>query len=267
MYIMNLVLPLFTIIHPASLIFAIVAIIITYVMVVLHTRFKVPMEIRRVPQLDQIDDMMKSTAERGKPVMFIPGGLASTDSYTPAWGQIFEYVGQQAGSLNVRTITTSYMPDATVILGDYLREGFVKSGHPERFRIEDQVCIQGGTFTWSQGTVGLVQRYKPGAVFALGSWDWASHVNVLKAASLLPEKPLMIGGAGWVDLVSYCAVFCDYMFIGDQHMAAQAVLSGDPWHPSQLIGVDITKFILCGIIVAAIVAAYLGLPMSKANIW
>jgi hypothetical protein len=251
------------IIHIGTLVFTIVAIAITYICVLAKTKLKIPMDIRRLVQLDQIDEMVKSTAERGKPILFAPGGLASTDSYTPAWGTIYEHVGEMAGSLNLRTFTTSYLPDITVVLGDYLREGYIRSGHPERFRMEDQICIQGSTFTWTQGTIGIVQRIQPGAVFMLGSWDWASHVNVMKAASLLPDKPLMIGGAGWVDLVSYCSVFCDYLFIGDEHMAAQAVLSGDPWHPAQLIGVDFIKFMLIGVILAAFVVAALGSSISS----
>ncbi len=179
-------------IHIGSLIFTIVAIAITYICVLAKTKFKASMEIRRLVQLDQIDEMVKSTAERGRPILFAPGGLASTDSYTPAWGTIYEHVGEMAGSLNIRTFTTSYLPDIAVVLGDYLREGYVKSGHPERFRIEDQICIQGSTFTWTQGTIGIVQRVQPGAVFMLGSWDWASHVNVMKAASLLPAIILLL---------------------------------------------------------------------------
>jgi hypothetical protein len=235
----------------------------TYICLIAGVKLGVPMTIRRIIQLDQIDEMVKSTAERGRPILITPGGLTATDSYTPAWGTIFAHVGEMAGNLNLRIVSTYYLPAITIVMQDYIRDGYTRAGHPERFRPDDHMCILGSTFTWTQGTIGVAQRLQPGAAFIMGSWDWASHVNVMKALTLNPIKPIMMGGAGWVDLVAFCSVFCDYVMIGDQHMAAQAVLSEDPWHPAQLIGVDIIKLMFVAILILAFITAALNIPFLE----
>jgi hypothetical protein len=249
-----------TIIHPATLLFFLTAMAIMFAALIAHTKLNIHLKIRRVDQLDQIDQMIKSTAERGRPILITPGGLTAADTYAPSWAAMFQYIAEQAGKLNIRVYSTYYLADGLAFLGDRIREGYIRSGHPELYRPEDQLFIS-GNYTWTQGTIGLAQRIQPGAAFVIGSWDNACHVNVMKALSLNPEKPLMMGGCGWYDGTAYCGVMCDYSWIGDQHMAAYAMLSGDPTHPTLVAALDFVKLMFIAIPFITFTAAILGVNL------
>ena len=224
-----------------------------------------PVTIRRLPYLDQIETAVNSSAERGKPIINLPCGWMS--AIVPALGRgfydVYKHVSTMAGELNVRMYGATADAAFHTVYENYCRQGFIASGHPERYREEDQLTIIGGSYAWSTGAIGLVQRTQPGVALFLGMWGWNAQVNVLKACQLLPEKCVMVGAGTYPDNVTYLVAMCDYTMLSDECLAVASVLKKESYFDAKLVGLDLMKLLMVGLLVGSFILAALGIDIVQ----
>ena len=202
-------------------------------------------ELRSIPRLDVLDEVVKSSSERGRPILLSYGGLnpASTmESVLIASANVLTArTAKTCGDLGIPMYTTALRPQAFMMMLDSVRQGYLESSHPEAFRNENNYYTTDGivgTYT----NVSQAVQHNVGTYIQIGYLHMCSNVCVLEAVR-------RIGGTSWtmenaIDTQALGLVFADYTMLGEEQVAAGAFLRKDPLETACAIGGDFAKFLL-----------------------
>ena len=216
-------------------------------------------ELRIIPRLEALDEVVKSCAERGRPIVFTYGGLnpASTmESILIASANVLlSRTAKTCGDLGIPLYTVALHAQTFMLMRDSARQGFLESAHPEAFREENNYYSTDGivgTYT----NVSQVVQHNAGAYIQIGYLHMCSNVCVDEAVK-------RVGGVAWtmenaIDTQPLGLLFADYTLLGEEQVAAGAMVRKDPLEISCIIGGDFVKLVLIALMVVYIVKQSLG---------
>jgi hypothetical protein len=121
---------------------------------------------------------------------------------------------------------------------DYMRQGYVEAGHPERFREQNILWMPGG-YSVVLGTIGVIEREDTHAVINWGVNWWGTQCPILETA--VRRGAFLIAGQNWTGEGAMCAMFTDLVAVCEELTAAGVYVSGDPVQGATLFGEDIVK--------------------------
>jgi len=209
-------------------------------------------EIRPLEALEAIWEGVGRCAEMGRPVMILPGisGLGSPE--TLAGLTIFGEVAQRSAEIGVTPISSASSSEVILASEAIIRSAFTSAGKPELYATGKYVRWFGGDqFSYAVGAAGQVIADKPGMCLQIGYFLF----DVIVAAETGSRVgSIQIGGT--LGSLNMLAMFCDYVFIGEEIYAASASISRDKMATATIAGQDWVKLI---VIVLLIVGAILGL--------
>jgi len=220
--------------------------------------------VRRVPSIDAIEEIVKSCAERGKALHFTPGAfvLASRSwamggaaTFVPAAVAICKSVARTCGDLNIPFYVTSSCPNYNLLLIDATRQGYLESTHPERFD-PTKISYVASHQTAQTRQLALIESGVLGGHIAIGFYWCTQHLPLVEACAR--HSVVQLFGLNFPDLNAPCIVGSDYAPLSDEISAAGAYLSKDPLQTATLLGGDIMKMFIIGIVLVLTAAFLLG---------
>lgn len=217
-------------------------------------------EIRKIPLVDAYEDIVASSAERGRPVFInmkrgreVGGSMASNQAFM----ETIRYVCKNAGDAGAGVVMFTNDERAYLQGKDYARQGYLESRRPELFKDEDYLFIAGGE--WESGgkelyMLGEIRRQKPGGLISLGNF-FSEVINTAEVANEEGALTAACADGGWETCFNAC--ICDFYSMGDEYVGAAAWMVGqeNPKTLEALIGGDVIKIsILIGMMVVFIAA-------------
>ncbi len=204
-------------------------------------------QIRRLPALDAVEEAVGRATEMGRPVHFSPGIVALTHERSPqtlAGLSVLSYVAKLCARYDTGLITTIMLPDVYVVAEDVVKQSFLAEGKADRYQPDMVQFIGAEQFAYAAAAVGIMYREKVAANIMIGSW--------LAEALLLTEAGAQSGGiqvtgSATVAQLPFLVVASDYCLIGEEIYAASAYLSGNPVELAVVMGQDLAKVLVIGI--------------------
>jgi len=206
------------------------------------------MFIRRIPGLAAIEEAVGRATEMGRPMLFSTG-LWGIDIVTLQALAILSYIvrlaARQATRLIVATASSSLLPVAE----ESVREAYTSAGRPEAHRPEDVRFVSEEQFSYALGTIGIMARERTATNFLFGAF-FAEALMLTENGRVLGA--LQVAGCPDPTQIPFFIATCDYVVIGDEYYAASAYLTREPTLTGSLVGQDLAKALLIGLILAGI---------------
>jgi hypothetical protein len=216
-------------------------------------------EVRRVPGLDSVDEMINSAVERGRPIFAIPGegglsGLAGAQ--TLAGINLFAYAAERAVPLGLPIYCAICQPVVQPIAQEILKDYYKSAGKEEAYSDEYIPWLSNQQMSFAVGAVGMMTRLKSGFNILVGSFG-AEALVIAEAGALVGAR--QIAACQSTTSTAFFIAACDYVLIGEEIYAASAYLSESPRARASIRGQDIGKIIaLALVILGALFATVMG---------
>ena len=212
--------------------------------------------IREIAGLQAIDDAVGRATEMGRPVFFVFGLADITYLATLAALAILKRVAMKAAEYAVELFVPNCDPVVMATAQEVVKEGYLEAGRPDLYKERNVFFLTRDQFGYAAGVDGLMMRYKPGAVFLQG-YFYAESLILAETGNA--AGAIQIAGTTAVTQLPYLVAACDYVLIGEEMLAASAILSKDPTQLGTLKAEDIGKlafmiYVIIGVILSTIYA-------------
>jgi hypothetical protein len=207
-----------------------------------------PLQLRRLPGFDAIDEGVGRCAEMGRPLYHLPGAYTTASR---AWITValagldcMSYIAEQAASKGVEFRIGAMTEDLLPLMAEITQEAYQKAGIPEEFDAVEQVQYIGTKQSARVTIPGFVLRGNPAFVTCIGSY--ASDF-VYSAESAKRVGALLISGDARMYAQANMAIMSDYFLCGEEIYAAAAYATGDVNSLGTIIGQDFSKIFCLGL--------------------
>ncbi|KON26249.1 hypothetical protein AC480_06035 [miscellaneous Crenarchaeota group archaeon SMTZ1-55] len=191
---------------------------------------RVRFELRRLPMLDFVEDMIRAASERAQQLMFV----------------VLRHICSVAARLNVRTIVTSAQPEIASVIADWAKEGYFAAGHPERFNIEDVYSFADGYHAEPLGNVALIHSQEPAGIIYLGQYNWNFCIMPMGAGNLAGVTQAALNCNP--DSHTFASVLCSRTVTAHDTVAMGMYLKNDPAETAVQSAQDVVMvFVVCAL--------------------
>ncbi len=214
--------------------------------------------IRRLPQLDAIDEIIGRCVELDRPVHVSPGRGGLVDVEAPqvlAGLEVMSYVARKAAQMDAKLIATVCQAEVYPVAEAIAREAFAAEGKEQAFRPEMVRYLSPNQFAYAAGILGIYNREKPGGNIYIGLF-FAESLLLLEGGFL--AGAMQIGGTANTLQSQFFVACCDYALLGEEIFIAGAYLSKNPIRLGALMGQDLGKALFMALIVVGVVLRAFG---------
>jgi hypothetical protein len=204
--------------------------------------------LRNIPQIDAFREAIGVCAEKGVPAVFTFGTMSLSFPVVaiPGIMEAAKSIAYHSSELDVRTFFTVAVPEIHIMALDYVRQGHITAGHPERFRTDD-VIYYGRGHQLVLGSIELFERYDCAALIVWGNFGFASHIPLMEFACR--KNAFIIHAQGHTCEGTLGALFTDLVAVLEEQVIAGPYLSGDVQQMGNIFGEDLVKMGYCTLIV------------------
>lgn len=214
---------------------------------------KVP-EIRKLPALDMIDELIGRATEMGRPLVYLTAGLLENVEVpqTIASFTILDDVARKCARMNTDLRTVARFSTHIPIVTDVLETAYLAEGRREMFKPERIVYFAEDQWAYCSGVISQIIREKPASMIFMGAW-WGELLVMLENAAI--NGVMSVGGSANTHQIPFIVLCTNGCLIGEELLAAQAYISKDPVSIGTVSGGDLGRyFILATIIVGTLLA-------------
>ncbi len=215
--------------------------------------------LRRIPGLEALDDAVGRAAEMGRPVLFATGILGLNNIAVLAALGILRRVAQKAAEYQVGFLMPNADPIVMTTAQEIIKEAYQSAGRPDLLSEASVFYLTSDQFGYAAGVDGVMLREKPGAVFLQGYFYAESLILAETAQSV---GAIQIAGTTATTQLPFFVVACDYVLIGEEMLAASAVLSREPNLLGSIKAEDWAKAAIALFLVVAVVLKMLGVDLT-----
>jgi hypothetical protein len=208
------------------------------------TQGRASWEIRRVQGLDAIDEAIGRATEMNRPVMYLPGYTGLSSPQTLASMTVLSEVAKKTAQYDCRLIVPVQYPEIHSVLHEVIRQSYIETGHPDRFRSDDVMWFSNHYFGYAIGVIGIMNKEQIGANIMVGSFAFDALMYGEAASQV---GAIQIGGTDGP--ITDFVVTCDYTLIGEEMYAAAAYLSKDPKRISSIVVEDWFKYVVTAVVI------------------
>lgn len=227
--------------------------IVPYLSAKYYEKKEEPPEIRSLPALDMIPEMVGRAAEMGAKILIIPGYTGRLDARLISGLSVLTHVAEEGISKGVPLVIPTSRPVFMPLIQAAATAGFTAGGHPEE--IPDVRFLTDQQFAFCAGVMGAIQRENCQANFFVGGF--ADEALPITSAGKEIGAMQLAGDTNMYQL-PYFVCTCDYVMIAEEFLASGAVLKGDKGELGGIIGADFLKYILIVIGLLGIIGASMG---------
>lgn len=215
--------------------------------------------LRHIPGLEAIDEAVGRAAELGKPVLYTTGILSLNNIAVLAAMGILRQVAQKVAEYNVDFLMPNADPIVLTTAQEIVKEAYQSAGRPDLYSESSIFYLTSDQFGYAAGVDGVIVREKPGAVFLQGYFYAESLILAETAHS---AGAIQIAGTTATTQLPFFIVACDYVLIGEEMLAASAVLSGEPNLLGSIKAEDIAKLAIVALIVIGVLLKIFGIDIT-----
>jgi hypothetical protein len=197
--------------------------------------------VRRIAGLDAVEEAVGRATEMGKPIIYVPGLLATIASLN-ILGEVAKKVAQYDSAL----LVPNKDPIVYTVAREMVKESYAKAGRPDAFKQDSVFFITDQQFAYAAAVDGLMVREKPATNFFLGMF-WAE--SLILAETGASTGAIQIAGTDQVFQLPFFITACDYTLIGEELYAASAYLSREPLLLGSLKAQDYGKLLILVVVV------------------
>lgn len=201
--------------------------------------------VRRIPGLSAIEEAVGRATEMGRPMLFT-FGLVGIDIVSMQALAVLSHVARMAARLGNRILVPVADVPLYTLSEEVMREAWAAEGKQDAFQPDDVRFLSGEQFAYAAAVVGLLSRERVASALYFGYFYAES---LLLAESGRQAGAIQVAGTPATTQIPFFLAACDYTIIGDEYFAASAYLSREPTLLGSLVGQDIGKLILIGMIV------------------
>jgi hypothetical protein len=219
--------------------------------------------LRELPAVRAIPDAIRRATEMGRPVYFAPGSHPLTHGTyggaTMAGLTILRYVSRLCAEQQTRLEVHITQSDALPVANEAVRLGCIEAGHPEE-ELRQTVTFTGTGNNLLPFSAAQI-RDEAGASMMFGD---AGATTMVVLSSAAYAKIFQIIGNTEDSNCCWLPPMCDYFVMCDGPQAAAAYVSEDPEIMNTVLGFDIQKIVVIGIMVIGLILQTLfGLPIQE----
>lgn len=223
----------------------------TIVTTILRARSGKELFIRRIPGLSAMDEAVGRATEMGRPMLFVTG-LGGVDVISLQALAVAQYVGRMAAKYGSRLIVPVVDPMVMTIAREVTRDAWRAEGREDAYRPDDVRFLSGEQFPYAAGVIGLMNREKVASTFFFGYFYGEA---LLLSESGFEVGAVQVAATPATTQIPFFLMSCDYTVIGDEYYAATAYLTREPNLLGSLVGQDLAKAAIVGLIVLGTVLA------------
>ncbi|MFX0204459.1 MAG: DUF6754 domain-containing protein [Candidatus Hodarchaeota archaeon] len=216
-----------------------------------------PLQLRRLVQIDAIDEAVGRCAEMGRPCVHFPGSYSTAQK---AWLTValagincLRHVSYQCATAGVPFYVGSITLDLIPLMDDVVRSSYLEAGHIDDYDSAEQIRYIGSSGQTSQAP--MVLRLKPAYVSMIGSY---SSDFIFGAEPAKRVGAVVISGDARMSQQATMAVTSDYFLCGEEVYAASAYITKDPLLLGQVVGQDFCEFIFILMLIVGFILSGIG---------
>lgn len=219
-------------------------------------------KLRRLPQIDVMDELVARSVEMKKELWFLSGGGTMTNAYElpgilSTFG-ICAYVTEQCAKYGAKIHHICRLPIAYNIHFEIMREAFEKAGKIEDFDpLETIIYIPSGA--GRPYVLNESWRRKPASAILCGSWY---HQTIIFCEGLQRAGAMTLGGTDTTHNIPFMVAANNYSMIGEEMYAMSAYLSEDRTLASSLVGQDLGKYLVIAMTILGVLLSLAGYPVG-----
>ena len=228
--------------------------IITVIMGLLGRKFIIR---KKIPGLEAINEGIGRAAELGGTCLGTSGGGRTETSGGPqviAGLSLLGYVTRLAIRNNVPMYIATREADQRVLAEDVLKMAFAAEGKLDQYKPEYNLWFGRGA-AYEVGYLGFLETQKVVTTFLLGRFGSEGLLFSEAGARL---GCLQIGGTPNTWGAVFLIATCDYVMISDELFAAAAIVTENPIETAALVGSDMLRLLVIGLIGLGIILLNLG---------
>lgn len=210
------------------------------------------MQMKRIPGLDAIDELVGRVTEMGRPLAFVFGGSA-LEAQNFASLRLLGYVSEEAARYDARMYSVTPLPEMHPMTLEVVRAAYLRQDKAESFNPANVMYMPADAS--KAGVLGLYQREKVAGVMLFGNYYYESMLFA-EAASLVGA--VQIAGTANYHQLPFFVASCDYTLIGEELFAAGTYLSRDPGEVGGLIAQETGKALAVSLMLIGSVLATFG---------
>jgi hypothetical protein len=220
-------------------------------------------KLRRLPQIDVIDELVARAVEMNRELWFLSGGGQMTNAFVlpgilSTFG-ISAYVTEQCARYGAKIHHVCRLPIAYNIHFEIMREAYEKAGKSEEFDpLETIIYIPSGA--GRPYVLNESWRRKPASAILCGAWY---HQTIIFCEGLQRAGAMTLGGTDTTHNIPFMVAANNYSMIGEEMYAMSAYLSEDKTLSSSLAGQDIGKYIVILMTIVGVLLAAAGYPVAE----
>lgn len=199
--------------------------------------------LKNLPQLAAIEEAIGRATELGRPVHFTIGYDEIMTYNIPGFSML-PYIADLCNKTGAHLIVTTPQSTVLAIFDDILDQ--VNKAYGKSSNEKDLRFLAGGTSAYTIAAQGLLLREKPAANFLMG----LQKVEVLIHCETGQRIGAMqVGGGTGAGNLPFMAAICDYTLIGEEFLAAGAMVSNDVGRLGAITGQDWIKAVILALII------------------
>ena len=217
-------------------------------------------EVRKLPAIDALDEIVQSTAERGKPFAISAAGFGGSNMTTfNACLNVAKYLAQRCGEMQVPVHGICDDEKTYLLLSDYVRQGVIESKNPTIFHNENFYYVPLSAFPTE--SIGFVQKIIPGGAYFFGQHFQDGSLSSVDLAR--QYGAVSFGTSGWVPGWANCflVAMCDYSVFSDELVAVSTYLTKDEKMAATVVGLDWVKLFSLGALTILIILGTMGVKL------
>jgi hypothetical protein len=210
--------------------------------------------IKPIVSLNAIPEAIGRAVETGRPIHFTVGSAWRGAAPENIAGiALLSSIAQESERLGGHLIATVCNPVLIPLHEEAMKAGVILAGgDPSNIDVR---FISPYQFPYVTGVMGLLERENVGAQFLLGA-DSADVLMYLETGHRVGA--MQISGSIGLWNMPFMATVSDYTMIGEEFLAAAAVVSKDPVQIGSLYGQDLSKILIVIIMILGAILAQMG---------
>jgi hypothetical protein len=224
---------------------------------------KIP-KLRKLPQIDVIDEIIGRCVEMGSPLWFLPLNGLLKNSYdapaTLASLSILSYVAKRSAELELEIHVPTMLPMAFNIQQEIVKDAYETAGKSELYDPLKTVLFTPGTSASTMYAVSGLWREKVKGCFLVGR-GYINTIQLCEAAAR--SGALTLGGTDTTHNIPFIVAATDYSLIGEELYAMGAYLSQDPVQTACIAGQDIGKLMAIFLMLIGTIAGLVGFNIAS----
>ena len=212
--------------------------------------------VRPIRGLEAVDEAVGRATEMGKSVLFTPGwGGDIQRPTTIAALNILRYVATKTAEYRCDLYFPTHDPVIMAAAEEVIHEAYIEQGQADIYNADNVFYTTSSQLGYAAAVDGLITRYKPAAVFLLGTFEGEALILAETGNSV---GAMQVAGTDSTIQLSFFMVACDYTLIGEELFAASGYLTKDSKILASVKVQDYLKVIIVILLVVGAIMATFG---------